>query len=120
LFPIDEIWKWVDGNIEIRAWHLASFIPKGLFREKGKVCLAREILVRYGTQEKVRNNLRANFWTGGWTGPASLHYESKKQKLLDFREGETDKNVLEWIDGFIRSLDKQIEMSKAEEERERS
>jgi len=120
LFPIDEIWKWVDGNIETRAWHLASFIPKGLFREKGKVCLACEILVRYGTQEKVRNNLRANFWIGGWTGPASLHYQGKKQQLLDFKKGETDKNVLEWIDGFIESLDKQIEMSKAEEERERS
>jgi hypothetical protein len=119
LFPIDEIWKWVDGNVEIRSWHLASFIPKGLFREKGKVCLAREILVRYGTQEKVRNNLRANFWTGGWTGPASLHYQGKKQQLLDFRMGETDKNVLGWIDEYIKSLDKQIEMSKAEEERER-
>ena len=119
LFPIEEIWKWVDGNVEIRAWHLASFIPKGLFREKGKVCLAREILVKYGMQEKVRNNLRVNFWTGGWAGPASLHYQGKKQQLLDFRNGETDKNVLGWIDEYIKSLDKQIEMSKAEEERER-
>jgi hypothetical protein len=119
LFPIDEIWKWVDGNIETRTWHLASFIPKGLFREKGKVCLAREILVRYGTQEKVRNSLRANFWTGGWKGPASLYYQSKKQQLLDFKKGEADKNVLEWVDAFIESLDKQIERSKTEEEREK-
>jgi len=119
LFPVEEIWKWVDADVETRAWHLASFIPKALFREKGKVCLAREILVRYGAREKVRNNLIANFWTEGWSGPASLHYQNKKQHLLEFRKGETDKNVLQWLDEYIRSLDKQIERSKAEEERER-
>lgn len=118
LFPIDEIWKWVDADVETRAWHLASFVPKGLFREKSKVCLAREVLVRYGMRENVRNSLRANFWGGGWSGSESQHYQTMKRQLLDFRKDETDKNVLIWIDAYVNSLDKQIEISKAEEERE--
>lgn len=117
LFPIDEIWKWVDVDVEKRAWHLASFIPKGLFKQEGKVCLAREVLVRYGSREDVRNSLIANFWREGWSGPASLHYQKKKEHLSDFRKAETDRNVLRWLDEYIGSLDKQIEMSKAEEER---
>lgn len=117
LFPINEIWKWVDADIEIRARHLAAIIPKGLFRQEGKVCLAREVLVRYGAREDVRSSLRANFWTEGWSGPASLHYQKKKHHLIDFRKEETDKNVLQWIDEYIESLGQQIERSKAEEER---
>ncbi len=46
--------EWVDEDVENRAWHLASFVPNNLFREEGKVCLAREVLVRYGTSVSLR------------------------------------------------------------------
>ena len=118
LIPVDRICEWVDKNIEKRAWYLASFVPNRLSREEGKTCLAREVLVRYGSRKDVRRNLMANFSTEGWAGPASLHYETKKQQLLDFKKDEDNPNVKLWIDEYVASLDRQIERERIREERE--
>ena len=116
-FPSEKIWEWVNTDVEGRAWYVASFVPKALFREKDTVCLAREILVRYGNREDVRTNLMANFSTEGWTGPASLHGQKKRQKLLDFRKEEDNERVKQWIDEYVDALDRQIERARIEEER---
>jgi len=118
LVPIDELWRWVDESIEERAWYLAFMVPKQLFREKGMACLAREVLVRYGNREDVRENLRANFSSEAWRGPESAHYELKKQQLLVFRRDETDPNVKRWIDEYVELLDYGIEHARIREERE--
>ena len=112
------LWAWVDADVEKRSWYLANFVPKTLTREPGKVCLAREVLIRYGAREDVRHNLEANFSSEGWTGPASQHYAQKKKGLLDFREGEENPNVKRWIDDYVESIDRQMEHAQAEEERE--
>lgn len=116
-FPPAKIWEWVDENIEKRAWYVANFVPKQLFHQEGKVCLAREVLVRYGQRKDVRSNLIANFSTEGWTGSASLHLQNKKQELLDFRKTEDNENVKLLIDEFVIILDSDIEREKIEEER---
>ena len=118
LIPPEEIWKWVDENVEKHAWYLANFVPKRLSREEGKTCLARELLIRYGEREDVRRNLIANFSTEGWTGLESLHYQEKKQQLLDFKKDEDNENVKRWIDEYISSLDREIERARIKEERE--
>jgi len=118
LIPLDNIWEWVDEDVENRAWYLASFVPKTLFREKGKICLAREVLIRYGAREDVRRNLIANFSTEGWTGPASTHYQKKKEFLLEFKKKETNQNVIDWINEYVSILDEEIKKAKIEEERE--
>lgn len=116
--PPEEIWAWVNGNIEKRAWYLASFVPKDLFLAREKTSLAREVLVRYGKREDVRRSLMANFSTEGWSGPASVHLQNKKQQLVDYRKGEDNENVKRWIDEYVRSLDHQIERERVSEERE--
>jgi hypothetical protein len=118
LIPLEVVWNWVDANRERRAWYLASFVPKQLFRSSEKPCLAREVLIRYGADSSIRNNLIANFSTEGWSGPASLHYRKKKQQLLDFKKEETDANVKLWIDEYADDLQRQIEHAKIHEERE--
>lgn len=118
LIPLEEIWKWVDGNPNQRAWYLASFVPKQLFRSPEKPCLAREVLIRYGADPAVRNNLIANFSTESWSGPASAHYQEKKQWLLDFKKEEPDANVRLWIDEYTENLQRQIDQAKVREERE--
>jgi hypothetical protein len=117
LIPLDELWRWVDEDVEKRAWYLAYMAPKQLFREEGRVCLAREILVRYGDRRDVRENLIASFSTESWWGPESTHYEAKKQQLLEFKKDETDSNVKRWIDEFVAALDRQIEQAAIREER---
>lgn len=116
--PSEKIWEWVDEDIEERAWYLATFVPKELSREEGKTCWAREILIRYGDRDDVRRNLMANFSSEGWTGPQSLHYQNKKQRLLDFRKDENNENVKRWIDEYVARIDKEIEQAKIEEERD--
>jgi len=113
----ETIWQWVDQDVEKRAWYLATFVPKVLFRQEDRICWARELLVRYGDREDVQNNLMANFSSEGWTGPASQHYQQKKEGLLVFREKEDNATVQQWIDRFVIGLDKQIEQEKIMEER---
>lgn len=113
----EEIWQWVDQDVEKRAWYLASFVPKVLFRDEDRVCWAREVLVRYGIREDVQNNLIANFSSEGWSGPASAHYQQKKEDLLRFREDEDNDKVKQWIDRFVVGLNQQVEREKILEER---
>ncbi|GAH48373.1 unnamed protein product, partial [marine sediment metagenome] len=116
-FSTDMVWEWVDQDIEKRAWYLATFVPKVLFKQEGKICWARELLIRYGTLKDVRDNLVANFSSEGWTGPASLHFQQKKESLLAFRKEEDNKNVIKWIDDYVEGLNRQIEYEKINEER---
>ena len=115
--PLEKIWEWVDEDVEQRAWYLASFLPKSHFRDGGNTCLAREVLIRYGAREDVRSNLRANFSTESWSGPASLHYQENKNWLLNFKKDEDNENVRRWIDEYVSVLNRRIEQEKIEEER---
>lgn len=116
-FPPEKVWEWVDTNIDKRAWYIAYFVPKTLFRQEGKICWAREVLARYGDREDVCKEMGSNFYTEGWSGPASLHYQQKKEQLIAFKEGEDNEKVKRWIDEMVDSLDKQIEHEKIQEER---
>jgi len=116
--PLDKIFSWVDEDINKRAIDLASFVPNKLFKEEGVICLAREVLARYGNNEKVRENLMSNFLEEGWTGYASEHYSNKKQKLIDFKNLDSNIYVKQWIDEFVDYLDGRIEHEKISEERE--
>jgi len=117
MVPVDALWQWVDEDIEKRAWYLATFVPKFLSHGAEPVSLAREILVRYGRRADVRQNLISNFSTEGWTGPESLHYQVKRDRLLAFRKEESNANVNRWIDEYVDGLNRQIARAKVEEER---
>jgi hypothetical protein len=116
--PLEKLWEWVDEDVEKRAWYVASFAPAILSRNEDVTCVARELLIRYGEREDVRENLRGNFGTGIWMGRASDHFKTKKQWLDDYRPNEDHPNVLRWIDEYIEQLDAQIEWESIREERE--
>ena len=106
----------VDEDADQRGWYLATMVPPNLFREEGRECLAREVLVRYGDREEVRRNLMANFSTEGWTGHRSLHLQEKNE-LLEFKEEEVNHNVRRWIDEYVAVLEEDSESAKISEER---
>ena len=110
------IWKWVDENVEDRAWYLASFVPKTFVAERGKVSV-RELLVRYGSRCDVRGELTTNFSSETWRGPESAHLEGRVKQLRGWKAKETDANVLLWLDEYIESVQRRIEEAKFEEER---
>jgi hypothetical protein len=115
--PPQRIWQWVEEDIEDRPWSITSCVQKGFFRSDTRICFAREVLVRYGDREDVRNELFSIFATGSWSGPASEHYQKVKDDMLNFKKDETDANVRRWIDEYVSYLDKDIERAKHEEER---
>ena len=118
LIPPEKIWKWVDEDIENRAWYLAyRLVPKTLSTEEWRTSLVREVLIRYGGQEDVRRTLSSNYLTEGWWGPGSLHYKEKQQKLLHLKDEEDNENVKRWIDEFVEELEGYIEYEKIDEER---
>lgn len=117
LFDLDDIWKWVEKDVEKRVPYLATFLPPSLFHSVDRVCVARELLVRYGQREDVRQNLAANFFMESWCGSLSVHYEQKKLQLHNYRKDETNLNVINWIDKYIKSLEHNIERARIEEER---
>jgi len=118
LVPLNKLWEWVDTDVKKLAWYLTSMVPKIFFREQGRICLAREVLVRYGDRKDVKNELMANFSTEGWTGPESSHLQGKKNYLLEFKAGEPNRNVQRWIDEYVAITDKEIERAQIREERE--
>jgi hypothetical protein len=118
LIPLRKLWEWVDEDIPKRAWYLASMVPKILFRDAGRICLAREVLARYGDRDEVKNEMMANFSTEGWRGPESTHLSSKKEDLLKFKQGETNRNVRRWIDEYIGIMNREIKRARVREERQ--
>lgn len=117
LIPAEPVWEWVEEDIEKRAWYIANFVPKA-FPGDPKSASAREVLVRYGAREDVRNNLMANFSTEGWTGPESNHLQGTLEKLRTWKKDETNANVLKWLDDYIASVERRLERARIEEERE--
>ena len=118
LIPPEKIWKWVDEDIENRAWYLACrLVPKTLSTEEWRTSLVREVLIRYGGQEDVRKTLSSNYLREGCWGPGSLHYKEKQQQLLRLKEGEDNENVKRWINEFVDRLEEAIEYEKIYEER---
>lgn len=118
LFSLEDLWAWVDMDVKKRARYLASFVPKELSKKENEMCLARELLIRYGERQDVRSNLISNFETGVFSGEASLHFQILKKELIAFRDEEDNEKVRKWIDEYIEILDKEIEQWKMREERE--
>jgi len=116
-FSPDMIWEWVGKDVPNHAKFLASVVPPIFFRKEGKVCLARELLVRYGNISEVRNNLCANFGTEGWKGPASEYFQNKKEKLEIFLSDEENQNVKKWLNDYITDLEQTIKNAVINEER---
>ena len=116
--PRELVWRWVDEEPEFRPIYLAGFVPKLMNGPSIGSSLARDLLVRYGDNEKVRTELGANFSSEGWMGAESQHLSDKRSWLLDIRNNETDPNVLLWIDEYIGYLERRIEAASQEEERE--
>lgn len=120
IFDPNDIWIWVEEDVENRSPYLASFIPAKLFHSEVEVCLARELLIKYGDNEKVRKNFSSNVFNseGVSFGPMSRTYKSRKELLLKFGENEENTNVKTWISEYIsKYLEKDIKWAEREEEK---
>jgi hypothetical protein len=79
--------------------------------------LARELLVRYGDDKKLRTEIMANFLTEGFSGSEVEHYTRKKETLLNIQKNEDNLRVNQFIDEMVISLNVDIERAQKFEER---
>jgi hypothetical protein len=115
--PRQGIWDWVQEDIEKRASYLAHFVPKIISLNKWQGSLARDVLIHYGHREDVRRELRANFSSEGWSGPASEHYQERKRFLLELKKIETNVKVKRWIDEYVSLVTGEIRLARIEEDK---
>ena len=116
--PQNLIWAWAEESPDSRIVRLAEFVPRVMCGPQDAPCLARELLLRYGNDSKVRSALRANFSTEGWTGSESQHLKNKRSWLLALRNEETSANVLIWVDEYIAEIEQRRQHARQVEERE--
>ena len=114
--PREEIWRWIAADTEKRAAYVARTASKDFDPTTWPASLIREVLCRFGDSNAVQSAVHANFLTGGWSGPASLHYRTEKDALVQMRTSETNPNALRWLNEAIKSTDVSIEQAKIEEE----
>lgn len=119
LFDQGDLWAWVDADVHRRAWKMASIVPATFGEDGGTPNLVRELLIRYGDREDVRNNLAANFGTEGWTGPASEHLGKKAQSLKEVMRQERHPSVKRWLAWYIRYVEQGAKRERVQEERGR-
>ena len=80
-------------------------------------CLARKMLMKYGNYNGVYEALYSNFSTAFVMGNLSTHYSKMRNLLLTYKNTEKNSNVIDWIERYVKILDKDIEINKVEEER---
>jgi len=118
LIPANDIFEWVDEDVNYRPWLLATFVPKILDLNEGLGPLTRELLIKYGNRDDVKHELIANYSSEGWMGDESLHLKKKKNLLLEIRKKESNQFVVNWIDDYLEIITNEIEQAKMHEERE--
>ena len=115
--PVDIILSWVELDAELRAPIVARHILSDLYDKHEKPLLAREILVRFGTNEKVSDALTANELSFSWSGSEEDALKSKLEKMHSYKAIENESNVVCWIEYMIDLLERKIVEAHIREER---
>lgn len=114
--PREAIWRWIEVDPKKRASYIASMAPKDFEQSSWSRSLVRDLLIHFGDRAEVRSSVLANLFTGGWTGPASAHYESMKNELSGLIGEETDPNALRWLHEAVNVAETSREQAALEED----
>ncbi|MGB4758564.1 MAG: hypothetical protein WBP26_00740 [Candidatus Saccharimonadales bacterium] len=118
IFPKDLIFEWIDKDPSKRASTIARVVPKDFDIENTEDSWFRNILHKYGNYENVQSSLSANLMTDGWSGPASVHYAKKLERVRRFSElNKNSPNIQKWTAKMVSGLSQQVDRSRMEEER---
>lgn len=116
-FHLEDVFTWISKDPAERAPALTWAMPKTFDVEKGGE-YTRQLLVRFGSFPKIISGLFSNFFTDGWSGPASIHYRKKRDVARNWLSGETSEHVISWLEEYIDRLSSRIEAEEIREERE--
>ncbi len=114
--PRDAIWRWIEIDPNKRAPYVASMAPKDFDQSAWSTSLVRDLLTHFGDRAEVRSSVTANLFTGGWSGPASIHYGNIKNELSSLILEETDPNALRWIHEAFKVAEASQEQAALDED----
>lgn len=114
-FDIEDIFAWIDENVENRLKIIAYCTPKDLFKENGYIM--RSLLVKYAYNPKLYHYLHINFGNKGWIGKASSHTKAEIEIVKKFQAKEKNSSVLKFINEYLENLENELKRHIIEEER---
>jgi hypothetical protein len=117
LFSKEQVFEWIAKDSDYRSRLIASAVPHDYFIDEDRICWARELLIGYGDDEKVRRALTSTFLSEGWSGPSSLHYQKKLDKFRAYLVAETNEKAKRWLEEEVRVIEGQLKRAKTDEER---
>lgn len=114
-FDIEDIFAWIDEDVENRLKIIAYCSPKDLFKENGHIM--RSLLIKYANNKNLYHYLHINFGNKGWVGKASTHTKAEIEVVKQFQSKEKNKSVLNFINEYLESLELELKRHIIEEER---
>ena len=111
----ERVWGWIDGDREARAELLAGYVPKRI--ERGKRCIAREMLAKYGDSDEVRRAMHAHFSTGSFVGSRLDYHKKELEKCMEWMKEESNNAVMRWLRERMAQIQADVDAAAEFEER---
>ena len=111
----ERVWGWIDGDREARVALLAGYVPKRI--ERGKRCIAREMLAKYGDSDAVRRAMHAHFSTGSFVGSRLDYHKKEMERCMEWMRGESDNAVMRWLRERMAQIRADVDAAAEFEER---
>lgn len=116
--PLELVFNWIDEDANSRAGLISHACPASLDENYGDEFVAR-LLNKYSHIKGVTSGLHANFMSGGYSGPRSLHLKKRLGKVRNWYSNGFEEPTLKWIESLMDDLDSDIQQAEIEEERSR-
>lgn len=119
VFNKNDIFDWIDGDLEKRAVIIASFIPRDYISyDKGEDSFTKEFIQRYGNIKAVRDRVSGTLNTGSFTGSLVAIFDERVNLCKQYLKNESDKNIKKFLEEHLEACMNNLQRHKEHEERD--
>ena len=115
LMPADDVEEWIAEQPEDRAAMVARLTSRNMSTDETR---ASRILGEYGDNERVANAFFSEYMSGGWSGPASAHWDQLADSLEKVAGRTALPKLRRWAADSAGSLRRMAERDREREEEE--
>lgn len=113
--PPDEVGAWITEKPDERAAMVAGLTSKDMSTDE---TLASRIIGAYGDNDRVASAFFSEYMSGGWSGPASAHWDQLAGALEEVARRTALPKLRRWASEAARSLRRMAERDRQREEEE--
>ena len=114
-FDQNDIYKWIDDDLEERLRLIAYSCPKDLFKNG---VVMKSLIKKYGNSPNLYEYFITNFFNKGWTGKESENIKKELNLIGQTKKEENNIYVLEFINKYEQILKNDLNRAILREERE--